>query len=63
MREESRSGHTRVDFPGESPECLKYLIVTYKNSEGKMKTEKISRPEALKELEAIANATIEDLEK
>lgn len=63
MREESRGGHTRVDFPGESNEWVKYWIVTSKNSDGTMKTEKISRPEAPKELEEIANARIEDLEK
>jgi len=63
MREESRGGHTRIDFPGESPEWLKYWIVTSKNSDGTMKTEKITRPEAPKELEEIANAKIEELEK
>lgn len=63
MREESRGGHTRVDFPGESNEWLKYWIVSSKNHDGTMITEKISRPEAPKELEEIANASIEELEK
>ena len=63
MREESRGGHTRVDFPGESNEWLKYWIVISKNNEGTMKTEKIERPEAPKELEEIANSSIEELEK
>jgi succinate dehydrogenase / fumarate reductase flavoprotein subunit len=63
MREESRGGHTRVDFPGESNEWLKYWIVSSKDIDGTMKTEKISRPEAPKELEEIANSSIEDLEK
>jgi succinate dehydrogenase flavoprotein subunit len=63
MREESRGAHTRIDFPGESNEWLKYWIVSSKNNDGTMKTEKISRPEAPKELEEIANANIEDLEK
>jgi len=61
-REESRGGHTRVDFPGESNEWLKYWIVTSKTSDGFMKTEKILRPQAPKELEEIANAKIEELE-
>ena len=63
MREESRGGHTRIDFPGESNEWVKYWIVTSKNSDGTMKTEKIMRPEAPKDLEEIANARIEELEK
>lgn len=62
IREESRGAHTRVDFPGESPEWLKYWIVSFKNNDGSMKTEKISRPDAPKELEEIANAKIEELE-
>lgn len=63
MREESRGAHTRVDFPGEKSEWLKYFIVSRKNNDGTMMTEKILRPEAPKELEEIANANIEDLEK
>lgn len=63
MREESRGGHTRVDFPGESNEWVKYWIVSSKKNDGTMNTEKISRPEAPKELEEIANAKIEELEK
>jgi succinate dehydrogenase / fumarate reductase flavoprotein subunit len=63
MREESRGAHTRIDFPGESNEWLKYWIVSSKNSDGTMKVEKIERPEAPKELEEIANANIEELEK
>ena len=63
MREESRGAHTRTDFPGEGSEWLKYWIVSSKNAEGTMKTEKISRPEAPNELEEIANASIEELER
>ncbi|MDQ3020385.1 MAG: fumarate reductase/succinate dehydrogenase flavoprotein subunit [Bacteroidota bacterium] len=63
MREESRGGHTRIDFPGESNDWLKYWIVSSKDNDDSMRTEKISRPEASKELEEIANANIEDLEK
>jgi succinate dehydrogenase / fumarate reductase flavoprotein subunit len=63
MREESRGAHTRVDFPDEESEWLKYWIVSSKNNDGLMKTEKISSPPAPLELEKIANAKIEDLEK
>ncbi|MEO6696043.1 MAG: FAD-binding protein, partial [Ignavibacteria bacterium] len=63
MREESRGGHTRIDFPGENNEWLKYWIVSSKDNDGTMMTEKITRPEAPKELSDIANASIEDLEK
>ena len=63
MREESRGGHTRVDFPGESPEWLKYHIFISKAGDGSMKAEKYERPEPPKELADIAHAAIEDLEK
>lgn len=63
MREESRGGHTRVDFPGESNEWVKYWIVSSKNNDGTMITEKIERPTAPLELEKIANSTIEELEE
>jgi len=63
MREESRGAHTRSDFPGEGSEWLKYFIVSSRNNDGTMMTEKILRQEAPKELEEIANANIEDLEK
>jgi len=62
MREESRGAHTRFDFPGEGSEWLKYWIVSSKNNDGTMNTEKIERPPAPLELEKIANSTIEDLE-
>lgn len=51
MREESPGRHTRVDFSGDRNERLKYWIVSSKNNDNSMKTEKISRPEAPKELE------------
>jgi len=62
VREESRGAHTRVDFPGEGSEWLKYWIVSSKNNDGSMKVEKIERPVAPVELSEIANASIEDLE-
>jgi succinate dehydrogenase / fumarate reductase flavoprotein subunit len=63
MREESRGGHTRVDFPDERPEWLKYHILISKSRDGSMKAEKYERPAPPKELADIANAAIEELEK
>ncbi len=36
MREESRGAHTRVDFPGESDEWVKYNVVVKKGADGTM---------------------------
>ncbi len=63
LREESRGAHTRVDFPGENNEWLKYNIITSKMNDGTMKTEKVERPPAPKELADIAYADIEELER
>ncbi len=63
LREESRGGHTRVDFPGEREEGLEYNIVVSKQSDGLMKTEKVHRPKGDEELMRIAYSTIEELEQ
>ncbi|MDP6684746.1 MAG: fumarate reductase/succinate dehydrogenase flavoprotein subunit [Candidatus Marinimicrobia bacterium] len=62
MREESRGAHTRVDFPGEQDEWLKYNVVIRKNEDGTMGIEKVLRNEPDTELNRIANLTIEELE-
>jgi succinate dehydrogenase / fumarate reductase flavoprotein subunit len=61
MREESRGAHTRLDFPGESAEWVKYNVIIKKGAQG-MEVEKRERPPGPDELVAIANAKIEDLE-
>jgi succinate dehydrogenase / fumarate reductase flavoprotein subunit len=61
-REESRGAHTRLDFEGERDEWLRYNIVIRKGDDGRMKVEKVERPDPPAELAAIANADIEDLE-
>jgi hypothetical protein len=61
MREESRGAHTRLDFPGESAEWVKYNVIIKKGSSG-MEVEKRLRPDGPPGLVAIANAKIEDLE-
>jgi len=63
MREESRGGHSRVDFPGESDEWFKYNIVTKKGADGKMDVQRVERPEPDPELKRIAESVLEDLEK
>ena len=73
-RQESRGGHTRLDFEGESEEWGRYNIVVKKGSGGRspsggqslaggMIVEKVERREPPAELKKIAMAKIEDLEK
>ena len=62
MREESRGAHTRLDFPGERAEWVKYNVIIKKGAGGAMSVEKRERPEGPAHLVAIANAKIEDLE-
>ena len=60
-RQESRGAHTRLDYPGERDEWLKVNVVVRKGKDG-METRTVSRSEPPRELAAIANATIEELE-
>jgi succinate dehydrogenase / fumarate reductase flavoprotein subunit len=62
LREESRGAHTRLDFEGERDECGRFNVVTKKGPDGEMRVEKVERPDPPRELAAIANATLEDLE-
>jgi succinate dehydrogenase / fumarate reductase flavoprotein subunit len=61
-REESRGAHTRLDFPGESPEWVKYNVIIKRGASGRMEVEKRLRSDGPAHLVAIANAKIEDLE-
>ena len=61
MREESRGAHTRLAFPGENAEWVKYNVIVKKGAGG-MEIEKRLRPDGPAHLVAIANAKIEDLE-
>jgi succinate dehydrogenase / fumarate reductase flavoprotein subunit len=61
-RQESRGAHTRLDFPGEAEEWLKYNVVIRKGKDGRMEVKKIKRPEPPRELAEIAYAKIEELE-
>ncbi|MBD67872.1 MAG: fumarate reductase/succinate dehydrogenase flavoprotein subunit [Candidatus Marinimicrobia bacterium] len=62
MREESRGAHTRVDFPGEKDDWLEYNVVISKNEIGEMQTNKVPREKPDKELQRIANLSMESLE-
>jgi succinate dehydrogenase / fumarate reductase flavoprotein subunit len=62
IREESRGAHTRVDFEGERDEWLQYNVVLSKNADGTMNADRMHREAPGKELERIANLSIEELE-
>jgi succinate dehydrogenase / fumarate reductase flavoprotein subunit len=62
LREESRGGHSREDFPEEVKEWGQYNIVQRKGPDGKMIVEKVLRGPPPEALETIANSKIEDLE-
>ena len=61
-REESRGGHSRIDFQGEREEGLTYNIILKKDEQGNLELRKEPRVAPLKELADIAYAKIEDLE-
>jgi len=63
MREESRGAHTRLDFSGERDDWLNYNVVIKKSEKDQMKVQRVERHSSDKELERIANLTIEELEK
>ena len=62
LREESRGGHTRTDFPGESDEWVKVSVVARKAADGSMDVRKETRPQPPAELARIAYASLEELE-
>ena len=61
-REESRGGHSRIDFQGEREEGLTYNNILKKDPDGKMQLRREPRGVPPKELSDIAYAKIEDLE-
>jgi succinate dehydrogenase / fumarate reductase flavoprotein subunit len=62
VREESRGAHTRTDFPGEQDDWQKVRVVTKKGADGSMEVRQEAAPMPPVELEAIANASLEELE-
>ena len=61
LREESRGGHTRLDFEGEHDAWGKVNVIISKGDVG-MEASKEARAPAPEHLAAIANATLEELE-
>ncbi len=62
VREESRGGHTRTDFPGEREEWQKVNVIVKRGADGQMEVRKEVRPAPPPELAKIALATLEELE-
>ena len=62
LREESRGGHTRIDYPEERDECTTYNTIVKKSDNGTMDIKKGDRKIAPEELSKIAHADLEDLE-
>ena len=61
-RQESRGGHTRIDFPDENKDCRNFNLVIHKNTNGEMEVRKQPRVNPSEELSKIAHATLEELE-
>ena len=61
-REESRGGHSRIDFQGEREEGLTYNVILKKGQDGKIQLRKEPRNAPAQELADIAYAKIDDLE-
>jgi succinate dehydrogenase / fumarate reductase flavoprotein subunit len=61
IREESRGGHTRMDFEGERAEWGNRNVVITRTTEG-MSARVVQRENPPEHLAAIANATLEELE-
>ncbi|MBP9855631.1 MAG: FAD-binding protein, partial [Candidatus Omnitrophica bacterium] len=62
LREESRGGHTRIDFENETEGGLKYNVIVRKNAQGEMEAFKEERQAPPEALAKIAYATLEELE-
>jgi len=62
IRQESRGGHTRLDFPEETNSGLGYNVVIRKGENNTMETIKEIRKDAPEKLSKIAHASLEDLE-
>jgi len=62
MREESRGGHTRLDYEGERQEWSNANVVVRKAADGSMLVEPVVRPEPPEYLKEIAYAELSELE-
>ena len=62
LRDESRGGHTRLDYPEERDECTTFNTIIKKSEDGSMSIEKGSRISPTDELSKIAHSELEELE-
>ena len=62
LRDESRGGHTRLDYPEERDECTTFNTIIKKSEDGSMSIEKGSRKSPTDELSKIAHSELEELE-
>ena len=62
IRQESRGGHTRIDFPEEREECTTYNTVIKMEEDGSMSVTKHPRTSPPEALTKIAYADLEELE-
>jgi len=62
MREESRGGHTRLDFEGERDTWSNANVLVRKGEDGNMVVERVERQDPPEHLKAIAYAELTDLE-
>ncbi len=62
IREESRGGHTRLDFPEETETGTSYNVVIKKGADGNMETRKEGRISPPNYLSKIAFSSLEELE-
>ena len=62
VRQESRGGHTRIDFPDENKNYLDFNLVIHKNANDEMEVRKEPRINPSEELSKIANSTLKELE-
>ena len=62
LRDESRGGHTRLDYPEERNECTTFNTIIKKSEDGSMSIEKESRKDPTEDLYKIAHAELEELE-
>ena len=63
IREESRGGHTRLDYPDETKNGLEYNVIIKKGTDGKMETRKEMRSTPPEHLSKIAFSSLEELEE
>ena len=62
-REESRGGHTRLDFPDERSDLMDFNVVVKKDNDGNMIVERKTKVTPPDDLYSIAHSTLKELEE